>query len=66
MTSMTLEEAQIRTSGNDAEVSVPGVSMIAVIESGSDQFHGTYLFDGTATESSEQQPERQLAGAGPH
>lgn len=46
MTSMTLEEAQIRTSGNDAEVSVPGVSMIAVIKSGSNQFHGTYLFEG--------------------
>ena len=38
MTSLTLEEAQIRTSGNDAEVSVPGVSMVAVIKSGSNQF----------------------------
>ena len=46
MTSMTLEEAQIRTSGNDAEVSVPGVSMIAVIKSGSNQFHGAYLAEG--------------------
>ena len=46
MTSMTLEEAQIRTSGNDAEVSVPGVSMIAVIKSGSNQFHGAYLVEG--------------------
>jgi hypothetical protein len=44
LTSMTLEEAQIRTSGNDAEVSVPGVSMVAVIKSGSNQFRGTYLF----------------------
>ena len=35
MSSMTLDEAQIRTSGNDAEVSVPGVSMVAVIKSGS-------------------------------
>ena len=43
MTSLTLEEAQIRTSGNDAEVSVPGVSMVAVIKSGSNQFHGSYL-----------------------
>jgi hypothetical protein len=43
MTSLTLEEAQIRTSGNDAEVSVPGVSMVAVIKSGSNQFHGTYM-----------------------
>ena len=54
MTSMTLEEAQIRTSGNDAEVSVPGVSMIAVIKSGSNQFHGTYLFEGQTAWSSEQ------------
>ena len=43
MTSLTLEEAQIRTSGNDAEVSVPGVSMVAVIKSGSNQFHGSYI-----------------------
>jgi len=43
MTSLTLEEAQIRTSGNDAEVSVPGVSMVAVIKSGSNQYHGTYM-----------------------
>jgi hypothetical protein len=43
MTSLTLEEAQIRTSGNDAEVSVPGVSMVAVIKSGSNEFHGSYI-----------------------
>ena len=43
LTSLTLEEAQIRTSGNDAEVSVPGVSMVAVIKSGSNQFHGTSI-----------------------
>jgi hypothetical protein len=43
LSSLTLEEAQIRTSGNDAEVSVPGVSMVAVIKSGSNQFHGTYM-----------------------
>jgi hypothetical protein len=43
MTSLTLEEAQIRTSGNDAEVSVPGVSMVAVIKSGSNNFHGSYM-----------------------
>jgi hypothetical protein len=45
MSSMTLDEAQIRTSGNDAEVSVPGVSMVAVIKSGSNQFHGSYNGD---------------------
>jgi hypothetical protein len=43
LTSLTLEEAQIRTSGNDAEVSTPGISMVAVIKSGSNQFRGTYM-----------------------
>jgi hypothetical protein len=38
----TLEEVQIRTSGNDAEVSVPGISMVAVLKSGGNTFHGTY------------------------
>jgi hypothetical protein len=45
MSSVTLDEAQIRTSGNDAEVSVPGVSMVAVIKSGSNNFHGSYVAD---------------------
>jgi hypothetical protein len=48
--SLTLDEAQIRTSGNDAEVSVPGVSMVAVIKSGSNQFHGSYNVDGERPE----------------
>jgi hypothetical protein len=38
----TLEEIQIKTSGNDAEVSVPGISMVAVIKSGGNDFHGNY------------------------
>ncbi len=38
----TLEEVQVRTSGNDAEVSVPGISMVAVMKSGGNTFHGTY------------------------
>ena len=38
----TLEEVQIRTSGNDAEVSVPGISMVAIMKSGGNQFRGTY------------------------
>lgn len=50
LTSVTLAEVQIRTSGNDAEVSVPGVSMIAVIKSGSNQFHGTYNIAGQRPE----------------
>jgi len=38
----SLEEVQVRTSGNDAEVSTPGVSMIAVMKSGGNTFHGAY------------------------
>ena len=38
----SLEEVQVRTSGNDAEVSTPGVSMIAIMKSGSNTFHGSY------------------------
>src|SRR2546428_3112974 len=38
----TLEEVQIRTSGNDAEVSVPGISMVAILKSGGNNFHGAY------------------------
>src|SRR6266851_1219701 len=38
----TLEEVQIKTSGNDAEVSVPGISMVAVMKSGGNDFHGSY------------------------
>jgi len=38
----SLEEVQVRTSGNDAEVSTPGVSMVAIMKSGGNQFHGSY------------------------
>jgi hypothetical protein len=38
----SLEEVQVRTSGNDAEVSTPGVSMVATMKSGSNTFHGSY------------------------
>ena len=38
----TLEEVQIKTSGSDAEVSVPGISMVAIMKSGGNTFHGTY------------------------
>jgi len=38
----TLEEVQIKTSGNDAEVSTPGISMVAILKSGSNTFHGAY------------------------
>ena len=38
----SLEEVQVRTSGNDAEVSTPGVSMVAIMKSGGNTFHGSY------------------------
>src|SRR5438034_6068106 len=38
----TLEEVQVKSSGNDAEVSVPGISMVAILKSGGNAFHGTY------------------------
>jgi hypothetical protein len=50
LSSQTLDEVQIRTSGNDAEMAVPGVSMVAVIKSGSNQFHGTYNIAGERPE----------------
>jgi Carboxypeptidase regulatory-like domain len=42
MNNDTLEEIQLKTSGNDVEVMVPGVSMVAVIKSGGNDFHGRY------------------------
>ena len=60
----TLEEVQIRTSGNDAEVSVPGISMVAIMKSGGNDvsrhlpgLHGIAEIPG-------RQPERRPAGAG--
>jgi hypothetical protein len=44
MNNDTIEEIQLRTSGNDAEVMVPGVSMVAVIKSGGNDFHGRYSY----------------------
>ena len=38
----TLEDVQIKTSGADAEVSVPGISFVGVLKSGGNEFHGIY------------------------
>ena len=46
MSSFSVEEAQIRTSGNTAEVSTPGISMTTVLKSGSNSLHGTYTAAG--------------------
>jgi hypothetical protein len=46
MSSFSVEEAQIKTSGNTAEVSTPGISMTTVLKSGSNSLHGTYTAAG--------------------
>jgi Carboxypeptidase regulatory-like domain len=46
MSSSSVEEAQIKTSGNTAEVSTPGISMTTVLKSGSNSLHGTYTAAG--------------------
>ena len=40
--SFGMDEIQIRTSGNSAEVSPPGTAMVGVLKSGSNDFHGSY------------------------
>jgi hypothetical protein len=40
--SFGIDEVQVRTSGNNAEVSPPGTAMVGVLKSGSNEFHGTY------------------------
>jgi hypothetical protein len=45
----TLEEVQIKTSDNDAEVSTPGISMVAILKSGSNTFHGAYAAAGESS-----------------
>jgi hypothetical protein len=63
-TSFSFEEIQIRTSGNDAEVSSPGISMVSVLKSGSNQFHGTYRlgYEGGAFESDNLTPRLRAQG----
>ena len=41
--SFLFDEVQIKGSGNDAEVSVPGVNFVGVVKSGSNTFHGSFL-----------------------
>jgi hypothetical protein len=48
----SLEEVQVKTSGSDAEVSVPGISVVAVLKSGGNNFSGSY---GAAYQTSELQ-----------
>jgi carboxypeptidase family protein len=41
LNSFALEEAQFKTSGNNAEIAFPGVAQVAVMKSGSNTFHGS-------------------------
>jgi hypothetical protein len=41
LNSFSLEEAQFKTSGNNADVGFPGVAQVAVLKSGSNTFRGT-------------------------
>jgi hypothetical protein len=38
------QEVQIKAMGNDAEMSVPGTQFMAILKSGTDQFHGSGFF----------------------
>ena len=63
-TSFSFEEIQVKTSGNDAEVSTPGISMVSVLKSGSNQFHGSYrvAYEGSGFESDNMTPELRAQG----
>jgi Carboxypeptidase regulatory-like domain len=54
-----MEEIQTITSGTSAEVGTPGLHMIAVLKSGSNQFHGQYeaSYQGKQTQSTNLTPE---------
>ena len=59
----SLEEVQVRTSGNDAEVSTPGVSMVAIMKSGGNQFHGAYRGSYQPGSLQPEQPQRRTESA---
>ena len=41
LNSFSLEEVQFKTSGNNAEIAFPGLAQVAVLKSGSNEFHGS-------------------------
>jgi len=41
LNTFSLEEVQFKTSGNNADIAFPGVAQVAVLKSGSNQFHGS-------------------------
>ena len=44
-----LEEASVRTLGNSAEVPSRGVNLVAIVKSGSNQFHSSTSYNKTGT-----------------
>jgi Carboxypeptidase regulatory-like domain len=42
VSAFAFEEVMIKTSGTDAEVSTPGIEMVAILKSGGNEFHGQY------------------------
>jgi len=44
--SYNFDEVKVSTSGADAETSTPGISVVAVLKSGSNTFHGSYEVSG--------------------
>ena len=61
-----MEEIRTVTSGTSAEVGTPGLQMIAVLKSGSNQFHGQYegSYQGSQTQSNNLTPELIAQGIG--
>jgi Carboxypeptidase regulatory-like domain len=41
LNSFSLEEVQFKTSGNNADIAFPGLAQVAVLKSGSNEFHGS-------------------------
>jgi len=60
----SLEEAQIKAVGNDAEVALPGGAWNALVKSGGNEFHGRYFgaFENQALQSENLSDELRAAG----
>jgi hypothetical protein len=64
ITSYAFAEVGLKTSGNDAEISTPGISMVAVLKSGGNDFHGAYQgsFERPGLQSNNITPELKAQG----
>ncbi len=59
-----MDEVQLKAAGNGAEVGVPGVNMVAILKSGGNSFHGTYVgsFEAKNFQGSNITPELRAQG----